>query len=206
MAVGNLPTVDLDPALLDWLLDVDPTLRWQVERDLVRAPVEVWRATRARIATEFGARLLVLQDPDGQWAGGAYFPSDFDFRGPEAAESAGQPWTATTWTLNMLREWGSMPPPSLAQPTCSPRTAAGNTTTCRTGAVRLDCCINAYTLANGAWLGADVSGIARGAFLNHRLADGGWNCDWVEGSTRSSFHSTLNPRGACCTTRPPGRR
>ncbi len=29
-------------------------------------------------------------------------------------------------------------------------------------------------------------------FVEHRLADGGWNCEWVEGSTRSSFHSTLN--------------
>ncbi len=29
-------------------------------------------------------------------------------------------------------------------------------------------------------------------FLEHRLTDGGWNCEWVEGSTRSSFHSTLN--------------
>jgi hypothetical protein len=24
------------------------------------------------------------------------------------------------------------------------------------------------------------------------MPDGGWNCEWVEGSTRSSFHSTLN--------------
>ena len=55
----------------------------------------------------------------------------------------------------------------------------------------VDCCINAYTLANGAWLGTDVSGIAQW-FLDHRMADGGWNCEWVEGSTRSSFHSTLN--------------
>jgi hypothetical protein len=29
-------------------------------------------------------------------------------------------------------------------------------------------------------------------FVEHRLDDGGWNCEWVEGSTRSSFHSTLN--------------
>ena len=58
-----------------WLLDSDPTLRWQVERDLLGEPAEVWKATRARIATEgFGARLLALQDPDGQWAGGAFFP------------------------------------------------------------------------------------------------------------------------------------
>ena len=97
----------VDPALLDWLLDADPALRWQVERDLAGAPQEVWEATRARIAREgFGARLLALQDPDGQWAGGAYFPGDFDFHGPEAAEDAGQPWTATTWTLNTLRDWG----------------------------------------------------------------------------------------------------
>jgi hypothetical protein len=36
-------------------------------------------ATRARIATEgFGARLLALQDPDGQRAGGAFFPAGFE--------------------------------------------------------------------------------------------------------------------------------
>ena len=55
----------------------------------------------------------------------------------------------------------------------------------------MDCCINAWTVANGVWLGAEVSGIAQW-FLEHRLPDGGWNCEWVEGSTRSSFHSTLN--------------
>ena len=95
----------VDPALLDWLLDADPALRWQVERDLAGAPQELWEATRARIAREgFGARLLALQDPDGQWAGGAYFPGDFDFQSPETADDAGQPWTATTWTLNTLRD------------------------------------------------------------------------------------------------------
>ena len=55
----------------------------------------------------------------------------------------------------------------------------------------VDACINAFTLANGAWLGADVSRL-RTWFGEHQLADGGWNCEWVEGSTRSSFHSTLN--------------
>lgn len=56
--------------LIAWLLDSDPPLRWQVERDLVHEPSEVWETTRARIATEgFGERLLGLQDPDGQWAG-----------------------------------------------------------------------------------------------------------------------------------------
>lgn len=36
-----------------------------------------------------------------------------------------------------------------------------------------------------------MSGIADW-FAEHQLDDGGWNCEWVEGSTRSSFHSTLN--------------
>ncbi|NAZ84480.1 squalene cyclase, partial [Kineococcus sp. R8] len=62
--------------MLAWLLDTDPALRWQVERDLAGAPEEEWRVTRARVATEgFGARLLAHQDPDGRWAGGAYFPA-----------------------------------------------------------------------------------------------------------------------------------
>jgi hypothetical protein len=38
-------------------------------------------------------------------AGGSFFPEDYDFAGAERSEG-GQPWTATTWTLNTLREWG----------------------------------------------------------------------------------------------------
>ena len=181
-----------DTALTDWLLDSDPALRWQVERDLAGAPRDVWEATRTRIATEgFGARLLALQDPDGQWAGGAYFPGGYDFPDPEGGEGAGQPWTATTWTLNTLRDWG-LDASALAG---TADLLAANSRWEYDGLPywggEVDCCINAYTLANGAWLGAEVTGIAQW-FLDHQQADGGWNCEWVNGSTRSSFHSTLN--------------
>jgi hypothetical protein len=179
-----------DRSLLDWLLDSDPALRWQVERDLAGAAEEVWRATRARVATEgFGARLLALQDPDGQWAGGAYFPGDF--RGEDPADEGGQPYTATTWTLNTLRDWG-LDPAALAG--TAERLAENSRWEYEDLPYwdgEVDCCINAFTLANGAWLGVDVSGLASW-FVEHRLADGGWNCEWIEGSTRSSFHSTLN--------------
>ena len=74
----------IDAKLLDWMLDSDPALRWQVERDLAGAPPEAWEATRASIpSTGFGAELLAQQDPDGQWAGGAFFPAGF-FDSPEA--------------------------------------------------------------------------------------------------------------------------
>jgi hypothetical protein len=33
-----------DRRLLTWLLDSDPALRWQVERDLAGAPPETWEA------------------------------------------------------------------------------------------------------------------------------------------------------------------
>jgi hypothetical protein len=177
-------------ALLAWLLDSDPALRWQAERDLMGAPQEAWESTRVRIASEgFAARLLKLQDPDGQWAGGAFFPKGWDFENPEAAD--GQPWVATTWTLNTLREWGL--DPAVLGDTAA-RLAANSRWEYENlpyWSGEVDCCINAYTLANGAWLGVDVTGLAQW-FLDHRLADGGWNCEWVNGSIRSSFHSTLN--------------
>ena len=182
----------LDPALLTWLLDSDPALRWQVECDLAGAPPEVWEATRARIATEgFGAQLLALQDPDGQWAGGAYFPADFDVEGPEAANDAGQPYTATTWSLNTLREWGLDPAALAGTAELLAANSSWEYNNLPYWDGEVDCCINAYTLANGAWLGADVAGLARW-FPEHQLDDGGWNCEWVEGSVRSSFHSTIN--------------
>jgi hypothetical protein len=174
--------------LIPWLRDSDPALRWQVERDLGGEPPEAWEATRARIATEgFGARLLALQDPDGQWAGGAYFPAD----GSEAED--GQPWTATTWTLNALRDWGL--DPAVLRERRTAELLAENSRweydDLPYWGGEVDCCINACTVANGLWLGADVTGIVDW-FVEHRLPDGGWNCEWVEGSTRSSFHSTLN--------------
>ena len=52
----------------DWLLDSDPSIRWQVMRDLTGEPAEAVAAERALVATEgWGARLLALQDTEGQW-------------------------------------------------------------------------------------------------------------------------------------------
>lgn len=183
-----------DPALLDWLLDSDPALRWQVERDLAGAPEEVWRATRARVATEgFGARLLAHQDADGQWDGGAYFPGGAAFFDSPERDAPGQPWTATTWSLNSLREWGV---DAAALGDTAERLAVNSRweyDDLPYWGGEVDVCINAFTLGNGAWLGVDMTPLARW-FVEHRMPDGGWNCEAEEGSgsTKSSFHSTLN--------------
>lgn len=191
-AVASYSAVmEIERAVIEWLLDSDPALRWQVERDIVGAPPEAWQATRARVATEgWGATLLARQDADGQWAGGSFFPAGFF--GSDEAQQPGQPWVATTWALKDLREWG-------LDPTVLGDTAARLDANSRWEyddlpywGGEVDVCINSYTLAAGAWLGADVSTLAAW-FPAHRLADGGWNCEAEEGnSTRSSFHSTLN--------------
>jgi hypothetical protein len=180
-------------ATVDWLIDSDPALRWRVEKDLLGLDQEVWEKTRSLTGLEgFGARLLQLQDTDGTWAGGAYFPQRRDPRAiVHPDDESGQPYVATTWSLNQLREWG-------VDSRLLRDTAKKLEESCKWEyenlpywAGEVDCCINAFTLANGAWLGQDVSHIADW-FLDHQLEDGGWNCDWIEGAKKSSFHSTLN--------------
>ena len=59
--------------VIRWLLDSDPSIRWQVMRDLTGAPADDVAAERAKVAREgAGRRLLALQAPDGRWGGAAW--------------------------------------------------------------------------------------------------------------------------------------
>jgi hypothetical protein len=104
-------------AVLHWLLDSDPAIRWQVLRDLVKTPAEAVAAERTRVAKEgWGARLLALQGEDGQWAGGACFPAR---SAQDSGENQGQPWISQPWisqpwistlpTLQLLHDFGIDP-------------------------------------------------------------------------------------------------
>jgi len=175
--------------VLDWLLDSDPALRWQVLRDLADAPEDVVAAERARVAAEgWGARLLGLRDDDGQWAGGACFPAAH-----QPSEEGGQPWRSTLPTLVLLRDFGLDPRSAAAQETLALVREnchwehAGQ----RFFDGEVEACINGRTVGIGAYFGVAVDGIVR-RLLEDQLHDGGWNC-WTEyGSTRSSFDSTIN--------------
>jgi len=174
--------------VLEWLLDSDPALRWQVLADLTDATPEEVAAERSRVAFDgWGARLLALQGDDGQWAGGACFPSDFrgDF-------SSGQPWTSTFPTLTLLRDFGVLPD---AEPVRE--TVALVQKNCRWEHAgqpffegEVEPCINGRTAAVGAYFGLDVDGIVT-RLLGEQLEDGGWNCEAENGSVRSSFDTTL---------------
>jgi hypothetical protein len=175
---------------LDWLLDSDPAIRWQVLRDLVHAPADVVAAERARVASEgWGARLLALQGEDGQWAGGACFPGNFKW----SDENHGQPWTSTLPTLQLLHDLGIDPDSDRMR-----RAVALVKQHCRwehagqpffSGEV--EPCINGRTVTLGVYFGLDVDGmVAR--LLGEQLEDGGWNCEVENGSVRSSFATTIN--------------
>jgi hypothetical protein len=181
-------------AVIDWLLDPehsDPSIRWQVMRDLLDAPQAEWEAERARVETEgWGARLLAHEDEDGQWAGGAFIPSDFN---PREWAEVGQPWTATSFSLSQLREFGLHPLSDRA--TRAVESIGVNSRWDHDGQPywegEVEECINGRTLADGAYFGADVSTIVD-RLVGERLDDGGWNCERANGSARSSFDTTIN--------------
>ncbi|HEY2079523.1 MAG TPA: squalene cyclase [Streptosporangiaceae bacterium] len=177
--------------VINWLLDSDPTIRWQVMRDLLDTPESEWRAERAKVEAEgWGARLLSHEDEDGQWAGGAFLPSGFEFR---EWQEVGQPWTATTFSLSQLREFGLDPSSDRAKRAV--QLIGVNSRWDHAGEPywegEVEECINGRTLADGAYFGVDVSSIA-GELAGQRLDDGGWNCERANGSLRSSFATTIN--------------
>jgi hypothetical protein len=178
-------------AVLDWLLESDPAIRWQVLRDLVCAERQVVAAERARVATQgWGARLLAIQGADGQWAGGACFPArNFNWR----TEGSGQPWTATLPTLQLLHDFGVDPKSDLVR-----QAVALVRDHCRwehagqpffSGEV--EPCINGRIVTLGIYFDLDVDSIV-GRLLDEQLDDGGWNCEAENGSVRSSFATTIN--------------
>lgn len=171
-------------AVLTWLLDGDPSIRWQVLRDLVGAPQDEIDAERARVAVQgWGARLLAVQSADGRWAEALYSPK----------------WTSTTYTL-LLLHW-------LGLPSGHPQALAG----CRQvwdGASFYDggltiakslrepeTCITAMLVLLASSFGLDDDRLDPTVqwLLDQQLADGGWNCESIRsGSRHGSFNTSVS--------------
>ncbi len=82
-------------SVIEWLLDSDPSIRWQVMRDLIAESDATVARERSRVAAEgWGARLLDLQGSDGHWGGAAFVP---------------HAWISTKDTLQLLRDLGVDP-------------------------------------------------------------------------------------------------
>lgn len=173
---GDVTTND---PLIQWLLDSDASIRWQVMRDLAGAPSDIVAMERSRVAAEgWGARLLDRQRDDGQWGDGERLPF----------------WWTNMYTLVWLRDLGIDP--------MSPRARAA------VDRVRenvtwgpewghspffegeVEPCINGRVVLLGAYFGVRSDRLVD-RLLGEQLADGGWNCEAERGSVRSSFHTTI---------------
>lgn len=165
--------------VIDWLMDSDPAIRWQVMRDLTDARPDEVAAERARVAHEgWGAQILAAQDPDGRWSAGTFFPE----------------WISTLDSLHMLYLFGLDPASEEARRAIAPIHEAARweyDNDLRFWEGEVEPCINGRVVTIGAYFGQDVTGIVD-RLLNDQMADGGWNCEQERGSTRGSFDSTLN--------------
>jgi hypothetical protein len=155
---------------IDWLLDGDPAIRWQVMRDLARSPKREWQVEQERVAsTGWGARLLSHQDGEGRWTPKLY----------------GQKWISTTYTMVLLRRMGLPRSDPRALVTCRLFLKEGQGTRRNS-----EMCIQSMVTALLYWFDVDEDDREPilGFLLSRQLDDGGWNCDTH--SSHGSFHTT----------------
>ena len=169
-----------DPVVA-WLLEGDPAIRWQVMRDLLDEPADVWRAEQRRtVESGWVAQLLELQGTDGNWPKGR--------------------WTDSLWTLLLLMALGlpeDHPAPHVPlQRIIGRLMPPGQPVDRRVLLTRMDLCHLGFWLGLGStYLAGDprLPPLAE-TIVSVQLADGGWNCHIRNrpSTTHSSFHTTLN--------------
>jgi hypothetical protein len=168
--------------VIDWLLESDPAIRWQVMRDLLDTPEDAVAVERATVATEgWGANLLSQQQPDGSWGGVAF----------------NQGYDSTMHVLTLLQLFGLDPDSPQARgaiaqvrehvvwPGWGPN---GSDNSYFSGEV--EPCINGQVAAAGAYFRQDVRCLID-RLVSEQLEDGGWNCEAENGSVRGSFNTTI---------------
>ena len=169
--------------IVGWLMEGDPSIRWQTMQDLLGSPeAEVESERRLVAADGWGAELLAHQDQEGTWAGGLYNPK----------------WISTTYTLLLLRRLGLPQGNEQALAGCvrlldDARFVRGGVIYSPTRS-EPETCINSMVLSVVCASGHSderVHGIAECVMADH-MGDGGWNCEHVRGASHSSFHTTIS--------------
>jgi hypothetical protein len=162
------------PSLLEWLLDSDPAIRWQVMRDLTAESANASEAERSRVATEgWGAQLLERQAPGGGWGG----PKED---------------LVALYSLVVLKDLGLNPASKQARKMIDRVDKRlvhkwQNNRPFLQG--ETEPCINGRILGIGSYFKEPNDALAN-QLLNEQLEDGGWNCEAPK-SRRSSFHTTI---------------
>jgi hypothetical protein len=169
--------------VLEWLLNGDPAIRWQVMRDLAHGPAGRWEREQRRVGREgWGARLLAHQDRTGRWTPRFY----------------GRKWISTTYSLLLLRDMGLSPDDLRVRRSCllildEGVGPDGGIVPSRSFG-RSEECISGFVLRLLSWF--LIIDERREQLLDYLLGrqmrDGGWNCQTCRGATHGSFHTTIN--------------
>ena len=173
----------METSPINWLLAGDPSIRWQVMRDLLAESSTTVAKEQARVAlTGWGAELLANQNPDGNWGNGVYNPK----------------WTSTTYSLLLLRQLGLPSRHPQALRGCEQFFFRGLE---KDGGINLfksmnrsETCINGMILTLTCYFGYPdprIHSIAE-FLIRDQMPDGGWNCERLSGATHASFHTTIS--------------
>lgn len=168
-------------AVVDWLLDGDPSVRFQTERDLrgrLRPKLQ------GRIAEEgWGHRFLAARQPEGYWGRGFYQPK----------------WTSSHYTLLDLRTLEPAPDLLPAQEEIrrivTEHKEFDGGINLAASVANSDVCVNGMFLSYAAYFGEKEDHLSSVVdfILSQQMEDGGFNCRKNRsGARHSSLHSTIS--------------
>lgn len=192
MSTSDVTSKPRTDRAIQWLLDGDAAIRWEVLRDLVEAPERTVERERRKVARAgWGARLLARQDPEGMWAGG--LSSDGGIYSPK--------WTSTTYTMLLLRDFGLPVNNRQARKACPllldrglQRDGGINYGTWAKWTRRSETCVTGMVLSILSHFEYDDDRLDTIAahLLEQQMPDGAWNCRRPGGATHASVHTTIS--------------
>jgi hypothetical protein len=169
---------------ISWLLEnADPSLEFQVRRDLLQEPTPSLAKYQNKIGKQgFVKLLLEKRKPDGHWGHDVYNPK----------------WTCTHYVLFELMQLGisNENAPCIESAGLLLDYPAGNH-----GGINYaktvadsDLCINGMILNITSYFGLALAGqkCVIDYLLSTQMTDGGWNCEYLHGATHSSLHTTIS--------------
>jgi hypothetical protein len=174
--------MQIPASTLDWLLNGDIAIQYQVHRDLLGANRP---DLQARIASEgWGDRFLAARNPDGHWGRGFYQPK----------------WISTHYTLLDLRHLCLAPGHPQALETIhlildQSKDAQGSINPHRSPNAPSDACINGMFLTYACYFGVEAEPLRSiiDYLIPQQMPDGGFNCEREYRSpVHSSVHTTLS--------------
>lgn len=171
-----------DEKQITWLLQGDPSIRYQTLRDLVHADEKVIARERENILKEgWGRQLMELQQANGTWCDALYSPK----------------WTSTFYTVLLLKRMGAGHHPRIEN-ACRILLDKGFY---KDGGINYwktwkqgESCVTGMLLSMLCHFGIKDDRLLSmiDYLISQQMPDQGWNCERYRGARHSSFHTTIS--------------